>query len=166
LPRLWWLSRRAVTETRTVSVPVRVPSHPGLVKHGRMTDRVSSANCRQRSLGRSAAMRPHGQAVCKTVGFAFPGSNPGPATNTGKAPGPRVCGRALASPGPEDSRRYPAIRPAGQAQMGWWTWMPSSGTVTWSSAVRSARTPRQHAGPDRASWWPAVASAAWMSWGS
>jgi len=30
------------------------------VKHGRMTDRVSSANCRQRSLGRSAAIWPHG----------------------------------------------------------------------------------------------------------
>jgi len=42
LPRLWWLYRQAVTETRTVSVPVRVPSHPGLVKHGRMTDRVST----------------------------------------------------------------------------------------------------------------------------
>src|SRR5689334_13068844 len=59
-----------------------------------------------------------GWAPCKTVGYAFPGSNPGPATNTGKAPGPRVCGRALASPGREGSRRYPAIRPAGQAQMG------------------------------------------------
>jgi hypothetical protein len=49
LPRLWWLSRRAVTETRTVSVPVRVPSHPGLVKHGRMTDRVSSAPAQARA---------------------------------------------------------------------------------------------------------------------
>src|SRR6266567_7280332 len=31
---------------------------------------------------------------------------------------------------------------AGQPKLGWWTWTPSSGTVTWSSATRSARWKR------------------------
>jgi hypothetical protein len=49
--------------------------------------------------------RPKG-AVCKTVGFAFPGSNPGPATTCGNGPWPGV------SPG----ARAAALGPVGPAQ--------------------------------------------------
>src|SRR5260370_33173505 len=57
------LPRQAVTLTRIASVPVRVPRHLGPVWHGRMTDAVSCANCRERCLGRSAAIRLHGGKV-------------------------------------------------------------------------------------------------------
>jgi hypothetical protein len=42
--------------------------------------------------------RPKG-AVCKTVGYAFPGSNPGPATTSAEQPGRSACGGGSAHPG-------------------------------------------------------------------
>ena len=59
--------------------------------------------------------RPKG-AVCKTVGFAFPGSNPGPATTCGNGPWPGVSpgsrAAALGLVGPAESmgvRLFPAV---------------------------------------------------------
>ena len=91
MPRLWRLSRQAVTETRTVSVPVRVPSHPGLVKHGRMTDRVSTRQLPSAESGQvSSYVAARVKRSVKPVGYAFPGSNPGPATTSGNGLWPGV----------------------------------------------------------------------------
>ena len=56
--------------------------------------------------------RPKG-AVCKTVGFAFPGSNPGPATTCGNGPWPGVSrdlrAGAFGSVGSRHIHRSPAV---------------------------------------------------------
>ena len=84
---------------RTVSVAVRVIGRPGAGVHGHMADSVGATTVISEHYAGQGGVMGRGGAVCKTVGSAYVGSNPTPATHesTGQSLARAGAGSGLAS---------------------------------------------------------------------
>ena len=93
---------------RTVSVAVRVIGRPGAGVHGHMADSVGATNVISEHYAGQGGVLGRGGEVCKTVGSAYVGSNPAPATSEN---GPLAAETRPGGPFPSCRAVYQGVSP-------------------------------------------------------